>query len=124
MNEALAIFRTSEKAKEIGTWKRCGLWETSCDPWIPVRCYDLVFPLHVVVFFFNYLFIFHCSGSLLLLGLFSSWDKQGLLSSCSAQASHYSGFSCHGVWTLGYTGFSSCGLWALQHRFNSCGVWA
>ena len=51
MNEALAIFRTSEKAKEIGTWKRCGLWETSCDPWIPVRCYDLVFPLHVVVFF-------------------------------------------------------------------------
>ena len=33
--------------------------------------------------------------------------KQGLLSSCSAQASHHTGFSCFGAHTLRHTGFSS-----------------
>ena len=54
--------------------------------------------------FFNYLFIFVCAGSSLMPGLFSSWSKWGLLSSCGAWASHCGGFSCHGVQTLGYVG--------------------
>ena len=44
------------------------------------------------------LFIFGCTGSLLVLGL---------LSSCSAHASHCGGFSC-------------CGAWAVGCRLNSC----
>ena len=43
---------------------------------------------------------FGCAGSLLLRGLFSSCGKWGLLFSCSAQASHCSGFSCCRAWAL------------------------
>ena len=35
---------------------------------------------------------------------FSSCGEHGLLSSCSAQAPHCSGFSCCRVWALGHTG--------------------
>ena len=42
-----------------------------------------------------YLFIcFGCAGSLLLHRFSSSCGEQGLLSSCSAHASHCDGFSC------------------------------
>ena len=40
-----------------------------------------------------YLFIFGCAGSSLLLGLFSTCDKQGQLSNCIGWASHCGGFS-------------------------------
>ena len=40
-----------------------------------------------------YLFLFGCAGSLLLGGLFFGCGEWGLLSSCSAQASHRGGFS-------------------------------
>ena len=43
-------------------------------------------------------------------GLFSSYSKQGLLSSCGAQAPHCCGFSCWGAQALGYAGFSSCNM--------------
>ena len=52
------------------------------------------------------LFIFGCAGSSLLLGVFSCCDEQGLLSSCSAGASHCGGFSCCRVQALGHMGFS------------------
>ena len=42
-------------------------------------------------------FIFGYTGSSLLCGLFSSYGKRGLLSSCGARASHYGGFSCCGA---------------------------
>ena len=49
-----------------------------------------------------YLFIFGCTGSLLLLfWAFSSCGEQGLLSSWGALASHCSGFSCCRTWALG-----------------------
>ena len=48
--------------------------------------------------FLNILFIFDCTGSLLL--CFSSCSKQRLLSWCGVQASQCSGFSC-GAQTLG-----------------------
>ena len=54
-----------------------------------------------------FLFIFGCAGSSLLHGLFSSRSKQGLLSSCGAQASRC--FSHCGAQALGLTGFSNCG---------------
>ena len=52
--------------------------------------------------------------SLLLLGLFSSPCKQGLLSSCSAQVSHCCDFSCHGTWDLGHVAsvVAALGLWS------------
>ena len=66
-------------------------------------------------FLINY---FGCAGSLLQCGLFSSCGDQGLLSSCSALASHCGSFSCCGAQTLEH-GLSSCGAWAqLPH-----GMW-
>ena len=44
-------------------------------------------------FFYNFIY-FDCSESSLLCRLFSSSGKRELLSSCGAQASHRSGFSC------------------------------
>ena len=70
-------------------------------------------------FFFYYLFIFGCSGSSLLRGLFSSFGERGLLSSCGAWASHCSGFSCCRAWALGRTAFCRCGTRALVAR----GMW-
>ena len=67
-----------------------------------------------------------CYIYLAVLGLYcctwtiSRFGEQGLLSSCSAWASHCSGFSCCRAQALGCMTFSSCGSWALEHRFNSC----
>ena len=47
----------------------------------------------------NLCFFFACAGSLLLCWLFSH-GKEGLLSTWGARASHCSGFSCWGAWTL------------------------
>ena len=52
-------------------------------------------------------------------GAFSRHSKQGLLSSCSIQASHCGGVSCHGARALGCAGFSNCGSWAQLPR----GMW-
>ena len=62
---------------------------------------------------------------------FSSCGKQGLLSSCSARASHCSGFSCCGAQALGKRAsvivarrLSSCGSRMLERsRLCSCGAW-
>ena len=43
---------------------------------------------------------------------FSSCGKWGLLSSCSEQTFHGSGFSYCGAWALGHAGFVRCGTWA------------
>ena len=59
-------------------------------------------------FFKKYLFLFGCTGSLLLCGLFSSCGERRLLSSWGARASHCGGFSYCGAWALGLSGFSSC----------------
>ena len=63
---------------------------------------------------FIYLFIFGCSGSPFLCGLFFSCGDQGLLSSRRAQASHGGGFSHCGAQALGRPGFRSCSSWAQQ----------
>ena len=57
---------------------------------------------------FTYLFNFDCAGFSLLCRLFWSCGKQELLSSCSARASHCSGFLCSAQ-ALRHAGFSSCG---------------
>ena len=49
-----------------------------------------------------------CAGSSLLRGLSCNCCEQGLLSRCSAWATHWGGFSC-------------CRAWALEHRLSSCG---
>ena len=69
----------------------------------------------------NYLFIFGCAGSLLLLGFFSSCSEGKLLCSCGAHTFRCSGFFYRRAWALGYAGVSSCGSWALEHRLSSCG---
>ena len=61
-------------------------------------------------FVFKILFIsFGCAGSSCCTRSFSSCSKQGLLSGCSAWASHCAGFSCCRAWTLGHKGFSNWG---------------
>ena len=64
--------------------------------------------------------VFDCVGSSLLGGLFSTYGKQGLLSSCGVRASHCTAFSGRRR-DLVRAGFSSCGSWALEHRLSSCG---
>ena len=54
---------------------------------------------------------FGCAGSLLLTGPFSSCEEWGLVSSCRAQASHWSGFFSWGAGAPRCSGFSSCGTW-------------
>ena len=61
-------------------------------------------------FFFNYLFIFGCAGSLLLPHLFSRCDEWGIL--CDAQASHCSSLHCCRARVLGNADFSSGDTWA------------
>ena len=58
-------------------------------------------PSCLCLFFFlnDFIYLF-LAWSSLLCGLFSSCGEQGLISSCNAQASHCSSFSC-GVQTLG-----------------------
>ena len=62
----------------------------------------------------HYLFIFGCAGSFLLCGLFSSFSKRELLPSCSAQASHWDGFSHCGAQSLDCMGSVVVGtrLWS------------
>ena len=47
---------------------------------------------------FIHLFIFGCAGLCCCTQAFSSFSKQGLLSSCRAQAAHCGGFPCCGAW--------------------------
>ena len=61
----------------------------------------------------------------LLLGLFSSWRRAGLLSGRGVRASHCSGFSCAGAQASGMQasgvvarGLRTCGSRALDHRFS------
>ena len=69
----------------------CALWR--------FRCF--------LSFFFFFLIIFGCIGSLLLCGLFSSCGQWGLLSCFGAQVSHCGGFSCCRAQALGHVDFSS-----------------
>ena len=75
-----------------------------------------------VFFFFQiiYLFILGSAGYLLLHRLFSSCGERETLSSCSARASHCSGFSCCRAWALG-----AQDLVAMAHGLScskSCGI--
>ena len=94
----------------------------------------LIFYKKALYFFFflilrlPFLFIYGWAGSLLLHRLFSSCSEQGLLSTCSAQASHAGGFSRCRAQALGTRallaaahGLSSR---ALDHRLRCCGTWA
>ena len=91
-------------------------------PYIVCPSKDACFPLS-----FKYLFIyFWLWWVLLLLRLFSSCGKWGLLSSGSAWASHRGGFFCHGARALGAQasvvvarGCSSCGSRPQEHRLSS-----
>ena len=74
-----------------------------------------------LIFFFLILsfFLFGCTGSSLLCGLFSHFGEWGLLSSCLLRA----GFS-YRARAGGCAGFSSCGLWAREHKLSNCGAQA
>ena len=67
------------------------------------------------VFFLKILLNFYLFLAVLLVqGLFSSYGEWGLLSSCSAQTSHHSGFSCCKARALGCEGLSSWSTRAQQ----------
>ena len=82
----------------------------------------VIWPMSPWLFYLFIYFIFGCAVSSSLCRLFSSCGKQRLLSSCSARASHCSGFSCFGAQALECAGFGSHGSWALEHRLSSCGT--
>ena len=73
--------------------------------------------------YFIYLFLavlgLHCC-----VGFSLSCEEQGLLSSCSAQVSRCSGFSCCRAQAsvVAARGLRSCGSWALEQELNSCGA--
>ena len=83
-----------------------------------VRCVFLIF---FFLFEISFIYLF-----LAALGLrcctraFSGCREWGQLSSCSARASHCSGFSCCGACALEHEGFSSCSSQALELRLSSC----
>ena len=57
--------------------------------------YVLYSHIHPSAFFILYLFIYGCTGTLLLpVDFIELWAIQGLLTSCSTQASQCGGFSC------------------------------
>ena len=87
-------------------WSDTCLLRTHCEIHSVLHIHILLFLLKNFIYLF---FIFDCAGSLLLCGLFSSFDERELLSNCDTQASHCGGFSCWGARALGSTGFSSCG---------------
>ena len=60
--------------------------------------------------FYNYLFLM-ALGLCCCVQAFSSCSKQGLPSSCGAQASYCNGFSCCQAWALGCMCFSSYSTW-------------
>lgn len=60
----------------------------------------------------------------LLLGLFSSCNKQGLLSRCGAQVYRCGGLSCCGAQALEHVGCSSGSSRVLGRQFSGCGTQA
>ena len=81
-------------------------------------------PLHVFIFkIINYLFIYFwlCESSLLC-RLFSSCGKWGILSSCSAWASHCGDLLQNSV-SIECRGFSSCSVWAQQLQLPGSRAW-
>ena len=91
---------------------------------IKVTTLLLIGNVTVLILCFIYLFILGCAGSLLLRRHFSSCGERGLLSSCSAQASHCGGFSCRRAQALGHIGSNSSGSQALEPGISSRGAWA
>ena len=96
--------------------KSCTLYCTDLSlPWINLflfTVFDVIVNEVVFLFFYKFIYLF-----LAELGL-----------QCGARASHCSGFSCCGAWTLGARasvvvahGLSSCGSRALELRLSSCG---
>ena len=64
--------------------------------------------LNFIFYIYTLLYLFVCLF-LAALGLHCCMQA---FSSCGAQVSHCSGFSCFGAQALGYVGFSSCGTGA------------
>ena len=86
-------------------------WEAWHDTWDSIK--DCIWELGrfcslLKIYLFIYLFL-SVLGLCCCKWAFSGCGTQGLLSSCGAQASHYSGFSC-------------CRAAALEHRLSSCGT--
>ena len=72
-------------------WEVCVLWHRSRQWWYG----GILFSFACLLFHNSiYLLTFGCAGSLLLHGLSSSCNDQGLLSSCGSGVSHCSGSSC------------------------------
>ena len=92
----------------------------------------LVFGISTVVsffFFFNafiYLFVLFLAtlGLCCYTGFFSRCGKWGLLSSCTAWASHCVGFSGCRAQAVGHVGFSGCSSQASERGLSSGGAWA
>jgi len=86
-------------------------------------CFEFYYFLICIIYFFA------CAGSSLLHGLCSHCRERGLLSSCRAQASHCSGFSCGGAGassrcTPPPRRGSGSARWLLSCKRGHRGLWA
>ena len=71
----------------------------------------------ITLFLVSFLFCLTALGLPRCAWAFSGYCEWGLLSNCSAWASHRSAFSTCKAWARGHVGFSSCGPQAqLRHR--------
>ena len=85
--------------------------------------------IHFRVVYFLFIYLRLCWLFTAARGLFSSCGDRGLLSSCSAHASHCGGFPRCRAWALGagvsvasVCGLSSCSMWAPECVISSCGA--
>ena len=127
-------YKLSAKHTEGGNSISSNTCETPNKPLFPPPCLNgtpKCFSINNNRFYFKKkiefinLCIFGCAGSSLLYAqAFSSCGKQGLLSSCSAWASHWGGFSCCGARVLGHTGSRILAEWPVLGLSCSlvCGI--
>ena len=90
-----------------------------------LRYNSLTIKLTVLFIYLLAVLDLHCCVGFSLVGV------SGGLSSCSAWASQFRGFSCCraqalGTWAIAVAarGLNICGSQALEHRLSGCGVWA
>ena len=118
------MYKDEEMVRVLGgdIWELCskGSFLITSSPMLVISCvFDKSLPNRSQVTF-HYVFLLCAERCKLFVYIFAMLGRlcwMWAFSSCAAQASHCSGFSCYRAQALGHTGFRSCGTWApqLQH---------
>ena len=109
-------------------WELCskGSFLITSSPMLVISClFDKSLPNRSQVTF-HYVFLLCAERCKLFVYIFAMLGRlcwMWAFSSCAAQASHCSGFSCYRAQALGRTGFRSCGTWAPQLQHMGLVAW-